>query len=66
VVNHPEEAAALGLEIDYTDKLAWQDEPTHFCHLSHGGQQPGSEAGNAIRLRRKAGLFSGYGRGHAA
>jgi hypothetical protein len=66
VVNYPEEAAALGLEIDYTDKLAWQDKPTHFCHLSHGGQQPGSEAGNAIRLRRKAGLFSGYGRGHAA
>ena len=62
VVNYPEEAAALGLEIDYTDQLAWQDEPTHFCHLSHGGQPPGSEAGNAIRSRRKAGAFSGYGR----
>jgi hypothetical protein len=65
VVNYPEEAAALGLEIDYTDQLAWQDEPSHFCHLSHGGQAPNSEAGNAIRSRRRAGEFSGYGRGHA-
>lgn len=62
VVNTPEEAAALGLEIDYTDRLAWQDTPTHFCHLSHGTQPPGSVAGNAIRARRRAGQFSGYGR----
>jgi hypothetical protein len=63
VLNTEEEAAALDLKIDYDDRLAWQDTPTHFCHLSHGTQRPGSEAGNAIRARRKAGQFSGYGRG---
>jgi hypothetical protein len=62
VVNTEQEAAVLGLLIDTTDRLAWQDEPSHFCHLSHGTQPPGSEAGNAIRARRKAGKFSGYGR----
>jgi len=62
VLNTEEEAEALGLEIDSTDRLAWQDTPTHFCHLSHGNQPPGSEAGKAIRARRKAGKFSGYGR----
>jgi hypothetical protein len=66
VVNTEQEAAALGLLIDTTDRLAWQDEPSHFCHLSHGTQPPGSEAGNAIRSRRKAGAFSGYGRQHAS
>lgn len=67
VLNTVEEADALGLEIDFTDRLAWQDTPSHFCHLSHGTQAPGSAAGNAIRARRKAGLFSGYGRTrHAA
>lgn len=68
VLNTQEEAAALGLQVDFTDRLAWQDEPTHFCHLSHGTQPPGSAAGNAIRARRKAGQFTGYGRGrtHAA
>jgi hypothetical protein len=65
VLNTPEEAATAGLEIDYTDQLAWQDEPTHFCHLAHGGQPPGSAAGNAIRARRKAGQFSGYSRRNA-
>jgi hypothetical protein len=67
VLDTQEEANALGLQIDYTDQLAWQEQPSHFCHLSHGGQRPGSAAGNAIRARRKAGAFSGYGRRpHAA
>jgi hypothetical protein len=66
VVNTEQEAAALGLLIDTTDRLAWQDEPSHFCHLSHGTQPAGSAAGNAIRSRRKAGAFSGYGRQHAS
>jgi hypothetical protein len=65
VVNTFEEAAALGLQVDFTDRLAWQYEATHFCHLSHGTQPAGSAAGNAIRARRKAGQFTGYGRRNA-
>lgn len=61
VVHTREEARALGLAIDTTDALAWQDEPTHFCHLTHGGQRAGSTAGLAITQRRRAGDFTGYG-----
>lgn len=61
VLNTREEAAALGLPIDLDDRHAWQLLPQHFCHLSHGTQPSGSAAGAAIRRRRKAGDFSGYG-----
>lgn len=61
VVHTRQEAEELGLPIDITDRLAWQDEPVHFCHLSHGSQQPGSHAGEAINARRRSGDFTGYG-----
>jgi hypothetical protein len=61
VVNTEAEAELLGLPIDKTDRLAWQDEPVHFCHLSHGQQPPGSPAGLAIATRRREGGFTGYG-----
>jgi hypothetical protein len=60
VLANEEEAQALGLQIDFTDQLAWQDEPTHFCHLVHGVQPKGSRYGREIRARRDAGRFSGY------
>lgn len=67
VVANEEEAQALGLQVDFTDRLAWQKEPTHFCHLVHGTQPAGSRMGRELRARRDAGKFSGYsaGRKHA-
>lgn len=61
VLNTREQAQALGLTIDVNDRLAWQDEPTHFCHLTHGQQPAGSVARMAITARRKQGDFTGYG-----
>lgn len=61
VVHTREEAGRLGLPIDTSDRLAWQEEPVHFCHLSHGSQRPGSTAATAIKARRAAGDFTGYG-----
>lgn len=62
VVNHEHEAEALGLPIDYTDQLAWTDIPSHFCHISHGLQPSGTPAAEAIKQRRRSGLFTGYGK----
>lgn len=61
VVHTRSEAERMGLPIDTTDRLAWQDEPVHFCHLSHGTQRPGSVASQAIAARRRSGDFTGYG-----
>lgn len=61
VVHTREEAERQGLPIDTTDRLAWQDEPVHFCHLSHGMQPAGSAASQAIAARRRNGDFTGYG-----
>jgi hypothetical protein len=66
VVNTCREALSLKLPIDFSDRLAWQREPGHFCHLAHGAQPAGSLAGAAIRERRRLGEFSGYGRGSYA
>jgi hypothetical protein len=61
VVHYRWMAVANGWPIDTSDRYAWQDEPTHFCHLTHGGQPKGSPAGAAISHRRKTGDFTGYG-----
>lgn len=63
VVNTYEDAAALQLPIDYDDRLAYSPAPRHFAHLVHGTQPAGSQAGRAIRDRRKRGLFAGYSNG---
>lgn len=55
------EAEALGLPIDTSDLLAWQEQPSAFCHLTHGCQPAGSAAANAIAQRRRTGDFTGYG-----
>lgn len=61
VVNTRAEALALGLPIDTTDRYAWQEEPIHFAHLSHGWQPAGSAAREAINARRRQRDFTGYG-----
>lgn len=61
VLDNSWQAAALGLPIDTNDVLAWQAEPLHFCHLSHGMQPAGSISGKFIAWRRKRGEFTGYG-----
>lgn len=66
VCNTAAEAAELGLAIDFDDRLAWQPEDTHFCHLTHGMQRSGSDASRAIAARRRAGQFTGYGSRHVA
>lgn len=58
VVNTEEEAGDL--PIDFNDAYAYAQDPTHFCHLSHGMQPAGSAASIAISKRRAAGRFSGY------
>jgi len=62
VVNTYEEAYTLGLDIDFTDALAYDPTPRHFAHLVHGTQPQGSAASAAIQARAKAGLFVGYSR----
>ena len=64
IVDTIEEAAELGLPIDCDDRLAWQEIPSHFCHLFHGTPVAGSKASKALSARRKAGLFTGYGKSH--
>ena len=61
VLNYEHEAEALGLPVDKTDYLAWTETPSHFCHLSHGFQPPGTPAAEAIKIRRRNGEFTGYG-----
>lgn len=60
VVHTIAEAEAAGLEIDTTDQLAWQEKPTHFCHLTHGSQPAGSRASTELSARRRRGEFAGY------
>jgi hypothetical protein len=62
VVNTQEMAYTLGLPLDFTDAYAYSPTPTHFAHLVHGTQPRGSEAGQAIQERRRAGQFAGYSR----
>lgn len=63
VVNTYEEASALGVSLDFDDRLAYCDRPSHFAHLVHGTQPKDSIAGAAIRERGKRGLFTGYSHG---
>ena len=52
VVFHPDEAAALGLEIDHDDSHARRADGKDFALLIHGQQSKGSDA--AIAMRRLA------------
>ena len=59
VVTTEEEAAALGLPIDFTDAYAYDPTPQHFAHLVHGTQT--GELQRQINARAAAGGFRGYG-----
>lgn len=61
VAHTRQEAEALGLAIDFDDRLAWAEQPSHFCHLTHGSQPAGSPARLALNARRRSGDFTGYG-----
>lgn len=53
-----DDANAAGLEVDHDDSHCFGDKP--FALLVHGTQPKGSEAGKAIRERRKYNKFGGY------
>lgn len=63
VVFNEDEAKRLGLPIDHDDSLCMQ--PGDHCHLLHGTQPKGSEAGKQLAIRKKAKkndptIFTGY------
>ena len=58
VVYTEQEAKDRGLEVDHDDSHCFGDKP--FALMVHGSQPAGSEAGAAIRKRKKEGGFVGY------
>ena len=63
VVNHPDEARKLGLEIDHDDSHAVANNNVSFALLLHGVQKAGSEASNALKRMDKEQIQYRYGRG---
>jgi hypothetical protein len=62
VVFHPDEAKALGLEIDHDDHLAYTKGVDSFALLIHGGQAANSPAGAAIQRLKKEHIEYAYSR----
>ena len=60
VVMHPDEAKALGLELDHDDSLARDPSVTKFALLIHGTQPTGSDASDALKRMRKEGIKFSY------
>lgn len=56
VVYSPEQAKELGLKIDVDDSLAWGSDE-NFALLIHGGQHAGSDAAEALKQNKKAGVY---------
>ncbi len=61
VVNHPDEAAELGLEIDHNDSLAIKSKES-FALLLHGTQKAGTKSSEALSRMRKEGIKFSYGK----
>lgn len=61
VVFHPDEAEALGLEVDHNDSLAYSGKKD-FALVLHAQQPKGSEASEAMKLMRRDNIPHGYGR----
>lgn len=61
VVQHPEEAAALGLTIDHDDSLA-RAGTQKFALLLHGMQKAGSKASASLARMRSEGVQFSYSR----
>lgn len=64
VVFHPDEAKALGLEIDHDDSHAMLPGPS-FALLLHGSQPKASEAAAAVVRLRKEKINNGYSKRRA-
>lgn len=62
VVYHPDQAEAMGLEIDHDDSHARDPECKAFSLLIHGQQPSGSEAAAAIKRLKREGIKYSYGR----
>lgn len=59
VVDHPEEAQALGLEVDHDDSLAQDGGVKKFALVLHGMQPKGTKSAAALtRMRREGVKFS--------
>lgn len=61
VVFSEREAELMGLQIDHDDTLAWASD-SDFALMIHGTQPKGSEAAEALKMNRREGKFTGYGR----
>lgn len=62
VVMHPDEAEAMGLEIDHDDSHARDPDVQSFALLIHGTQPAGSEASAAIKRLKQEGIAFSYSR----
>ena len=62
VVDHPEEAAALGIEIDHDDTMAMTDDIRIVALKLHGTQPAGSGASKALKRMRDEGIPYSYAR----
>jgi hypothetical protein len=62
VVMHPEEAEAMGLEIDHDDSHARDPEVRKFALLIHGAQPAKSKASRAIKRLKDEGVAFSYSR----
>ena len=62
IVNHPEEAEALGLPIEDGDDSMAQHAKHPFALLLHGQQKAGSPAAGALKRMREEGVEFGYKR----
>ncbi len=56
VVYSPEQAKELGLKIDVDDSIAWGSDE-NFALLLHGQQASGSDAAEALKQNKKAGVY---------
>lgn len=60
VVDSVEEAKELGLPIDVDDSIAWGSDE-NFALLLHGPQPTGSEAAQALKRNKEAGMYGKEG-----
>jgi hypothetical protein len=63
VVDHPDDARKLGLEIDHDDSHAVENNNVSFALLLHGVQKAGSEASNALKRMDKEQIQYRHGKG---
>ena len=63
VVDHPDDARKLGLEIDHDDSHAVANNNVSFALLLHGVQKAGSEASNALKRMDKEQIQYRHGKG---